>query len=63
MYSRRKEVFKDYIRLELSDPKDARLVAKHIRLMKSDFKGRIEMRVQQARNAEIWRDELEIVRG
>ena len=61
MYSRRKDVFKYYISLELTNLEDAHIVAEHIRLMKSNFKGRVEMRVQQSKNAEIWRDELEIV--
>lgn len=55
-------VVKDYIRVELSSTDDATLLAKRIRLMKSDFQGRVEMRTLQAKNAEIWRDELEIVK-
>jgi len=58
----RKEVFKDYIRVELSDSEDAKKVTRLIQNMRFDFKGRVELRTQKSRNAEIWRDELEILK-
>ena len=57
-----KEVFKDYIRVELSDSEDAKKVTRLIQNMRFDFKGRVELRTQKSRNAEIWRDELEILK-
>ena len=63
LYSRRKEVFKDYIRVELTNSEDAELVIEYIRSMKSNYKGRVEMKVQQARNSQIWREQSEIVKN
>ena len=58
----RKEVFKDYIRVELSNSDDAKKVTKVIQDMRFDFMGRVELRTLKSRNSEIWRDELEILK-
>ena len=57
----RKEDFKDYIRVELSNSDDAKKVTKVIQDMRFDFMGRVELRTLKSRNSEIWRDELEIL--
>ena len=57
----RKENFKDYIRVELSNSDDAKKVTTLIQNMRFDFKGRVELRTLKSRNSEIWRDELEIL--
>ena len=57
-----KEDFKDYIRVELSNSDDAKKVTTLIQNMRFDFKGRVELRTLKSRNAEIWRDELEILK-
>ena len=59
--SLRKEDFKDYIRVELSNSDDAKKVTKVIQDMRFDFMGRVELRTLKSRNSEIWRDELEIL--
>ena len=58
----RKEVIKANIRVELSDSEDAKKVTTLIQNMRFDFKGRVEMRTLKSRNAEIWKDELEILK-
>lgn len=58
----RKEVFRDYIKVELSNSDDAKKVTSLIQNMRFDFKGRVELRTQKSRNAEIWKDELEILK-
>ena len=58
----RKEDFKDYIRVELSNSDDAKKVTKVIQDMRFDFMGRVELRTLKSRNSEIWRDELEILK-
>ena len=62
MFSLRKDVFKDYISVELSSSEDAEKVITFIKNMRFDFKGRVELRTKKSRNSEIWRDELEIVK-
>ncbi len=49
--------------MDLTNSEDAELVLEYIRSMKSNYKGRVEMRIQQARNSQIWREQSEIVSG
>jgi len=49
--------------VDLTNSEDAELVLEYIRSMKSNYKGRVEMRIQQARNSQIWREQSEIVSG